>query len=687
MVVYAAGVVYCSWPLPAHLASSLILATGGIISWERLDVDLNAWILAWGSHSLATDPGSFFDANIFHPAKLSLATGEHFLGLQPIAAPVFWITGNAVLAYNLTILLVAWLTAVLTFVAVRSLTGSAAAGFVSGAVFTFAPIVARDFGRMNESPVVLFPVILLLTWKAAESWTPRLLVAIAFFTAWQALAGMYIAFELALLALAFAPAVLWRAREHGNFGLAPLIALGVGLAVLIPLSIPYLDLKASGSIPSGKGAAIAVDLLSTSVGDNALRVAREVTWPVVALALLGLVMGPPATRPLRLGLASIAVLGILVAAGTKSPGVYQLFRAVLPGFENMRLPSRLLVISVFAVALASGLGVAGLLARLRGTSRAAAASVALLVGVALFLRAPVSEIKLRPMPRKAEDFALYDWLGQQDSSGAVLELPIYGSPHEAGVAAATGQYMVGSSRHWKPLLNGYSGYFPANHVVSSVLGNRLPDPRAFHDLCDFIDFEWVVVHGNLTPRAYLFLDVEIPIEPVTRFGRAAVYRVTRECGGLTERLAAEIRGERAGRTLRDAPMEELSVEARRGLVRPKMPKKFVAGLHQYVPTKITNLSSVTWPGLSTQAEHRVAVESRWIPKDGRPPIAAAGAKPLMADLAPGETITVWVPVYPPRAGSYTLEIGLLQTGPGWFVDSGGTGLSRKEVTTQPLTFG
>lgn len=684
------GVLYGTWPLTTDITQSLIQATGGIVAWERLDVDLNVWILGWGAHALATDPWSYFDANIFHPSPSTLATGEHFLGLQPIAGPVFWLTGNAVLAYNVTILMVAWLTAVATFVAVGRWTASAPAAFFAGAVFAFSPVVARDFGRMNESPVVLFPIVLLLAWRAAETPRARVLVSLALVTAWQAFAGMYIAYELALTLLAFSPAILWHARTQGRLGLAPLVAMGIGLALLVPVAVPYLSMKAGGGISSG-GSTIALDLLSTSVWANFLKLGREVTWPVAALAALGLAVGSKETRPLRFGLGCILVLGVLVAAGSKSPGVFQFFRAVVPGFENIRLPVRLLVISFLATAIASGLGVAVVLGRLgawKPRAATAASAVVLLAAVALFLRVPVSPIQVRAMPRKPVDWQVYDFLAQQEGTGAVLELPIYGSPHDAGVAVANGQYMIGSTRHWRPLINGYSGYFPSSHVLASVLGQRLPAPRAFDDLCTFIDFEWLVVHGKLmSGRGKLFGNTELPIEPVARFGRDAVYRVTRECGALQDRTLAEVKGERRDRTLRDLPTEELPVEARRGVVRPTIPRKFITGVHQYVPTIVTNTSDVVWPGLTTHAENRVAVESRWVPSDGRPPIRAAGATPLMADLAPGESIEVWVPVYPPRVGTYTLEIGLLQTGPGWFADSGGEGIHSEQAVSSPWTLG
>lgn len=685
--VYAAAVLYAVWPLPLRLEDGLILSTDGIVSWNRLDVDLVAWILGWGAHALATDPAALFQANIFYPAPNTLASSEHLLGLQVFAAPIFWASGNAVLAYNVTVLATSWLAAMTMFFAARHWTGSAVAGFVAGAAFAFSPGIAREFSRLNESPLYLFPVVALLAWKAAEAPTMRLLVGLVLATSLQALTGMYIAYELALVVLAITPGVLLHARANRRTGIAPLAAMGIGLATLIPFSLPYLRAKSIGAIPAGDATDHGIAVLSTSVAANVLRLVDLLTWPIALMALLGLFWGPARTRSLRIGLGLVLGLGVLIAAGTHSPGVFQFFRAVVPGFENVRLPARFLVISLFAGALAGGLGVGVLLEHLRarGSSSArVAAAVVSIAALALLIRVPTSPPKLRDMPRSPVDWAVYDFLSESEGAGAVLELPIFGSPFDAGTAVATGQYMIGSTRHWRPILNGYSGYFPGSHEIASVLGRGLPDARAFRDLCDFFDIDWIVVHGDRMPRrAQLFLDSGLPIEPAVRFGRDAVYRVSAECGALQERMLEGLAGTRPGRTLRDLPQKELPVEAREGRISPALPPAFLAGVHRYVPALVTNTSDVPWPGLSTSPTHRVAVESRWIPVDGGPPIDGGGPVPLMTDLGPGQSVKVWVSAYPPQPGDYTLEIGLLQVGTGWFADTGGEGLFRENVVVQP----
>ena len=69
------------------------------------DPILNAAILAWTSAQVPwTD--AWFQFPIFHPAPDALTLSEHLLGISMIATPIYWMTGNPLIAYNLTLLLV-----------------------------------------------------------------------------------------------------------------------------------------------------------------------------------------------------------------------------------------------------------------------------------------------------------------------------------------------------------------------------------------------------------------------------------------------------------------------------------------------------------------------------------------------------------------------------------------------------
>jgi hypothetical protein len=109
------------------------------------DALLNMWILAWGGEHvprLVTGQSTwtaFWNANIFHPEPYSLALSEHLFAQVLQIAPVYAITGNVILCYNLLFISTFAVAAVGTYLLARDLTGDWRAGIVAGLVFGFLP--------------------------------------------------------------------------------------------------------------------------------------------------------------------------------------------------------------------------------------------------------------------------------------------------------------------------------------------------------------------------------------------------------------------------------------------------------------------------------------------------------------------------------------------------------------------
>ncbi len=96
------------------------------------DYSLNVWAVDWVARTLPTDPAHLFDANIFHPARLTLAYSEPLILQGALAIPAVWLGVPPVLTYNLLIIaglaLSGWAFALL----VHRDTGSWTAGIVAG---------------------------------------------------------------------------------------------------------------------------------------------------------------------------------------------------------------------------------------------------------------------------------------------------------------------------------------------------------------------------------------------------------------------------------------------------------------------------------------------------------------------------------------------------------------------------
>jgi len=135
---YLVAALALSWPLLPGILHDLPADLG--------DPLLNCWILHWDvSHVLRFLSGDlrafsgFWNGNIFHPAPLALAYSEHLVPQAVAILPVYAVTGNLVLCYNLLFLSTFVLSGLGVYLLARSLTGNAAAAFVAGLLFAFCP--------------------------------------------------------------------------------------------------------------------------------------------------------------------------------------------------------------------------------------------------------------------------------------------------------------------------------------------------------------------------------------------------------------------------------------------------------------------------------------------------------------------------------------------------------------------
>ena len=65
---------------------------------------LNAWILGWDADRLRHGLSGLWTAPPFYPYLDTLAYSEHLLGIAAPLAPIYWLTGNAVLLYNVALI-------------------------------------------------------------------------------------------------------------------------------------------------------------------------------------------------------------------------------------------------------------------------------------------------------------------------------------------------------------------------------------------------------------------------------------------------------------------------------------------------------------------------------------------------------------------------------------------------------
>ncbi len=134
-------------------------------------------------------------------------------------------------------------------------------------------------------------------------------------------------------------------------------------------------------------------------------------------------------------------------------GLYEALYHVLPGFDFIRVPSRLTLLSVLALAVLGGYGVERWAARSRLMAVGLCAMT--LVELAAF-PLDAHAYMLRPSP-------MDEWLSARDDDGAVAVFPIPDPFDEIASARSHSAYMLSSIVHFRPLVNGYSGFTPKEH--------------------------------------------------------------------------------------------------------------------------------------------------------------------------------------------------------------------------------
>ena len=249
-VLYTVITLLMTWPLATGLARD--------IPWDLGDSVLNCWILQWGADHwlrfLGGDLGAFrgyFNANIFYPEPLTIAYSEHMTAQVLQILPVYALTHNIVLAYNLLFLSTFVLSGLGTYLLVRELTGSARAGFIAGLIYAFAPYRIGQFSHLQVLSSQWMPFALYAFRRYFDSRRPWPLAGAALALVAQNLSCGYFLvyfapFVAAYVTYEIASRGRWRdARMWGEIGAA---AAAVA-AVTVPLLLPYMALRKRGFGP------------------------------------------------------------------------------------------------------------------------------------------------------------------------------------------------------------------------------------------------------------------------------------------------------------------------------------------------------------------------------------------------------------------------------------------------------
>jgi hypothetical protein len=600
-----------TWPLARAL--------GRDVAWDLGDSILNMWILAWDAEQFRailaghfSHIRTFFDANIFHPAPLTLAYSEHLVPQALQIFPVYALTKNPILCYNLLFLSTFVLSGLGMYLFVRELTGNAIAAFVGGLLFAFAPYRIPQSSHLQVLSSQWMPFALYGFRRYFDTGRRRALAGAAAAVIAENLSCGYYLLYFSPFVAAYVLWELWRHERWRDrrtwFDLAT--AAAIVLLVTIPFVIPYLrvrqELQLSRSLT--EVTRLSADVYAYATASTAERFwgrhladvfpkAEGELFPgivTILLALIGLVWGEQYLRPpnpigfapapktpkalgwrawlvallgaiaivhlaaaivtivfrrvtltvwlfdvrlndvTQLLLRAAAALALLVAlspparrraaAFVRSRGFfvaalvaaawlslgpapqvlgrpldlaspYRLLWDHVPGFDGLRVPARFAMIVALMLAVLGGYGASAIARRRGGRIVLGVLAAAFLyeAGAAPFVINGMSPVRgfNTPEPRLfpgSRAPAIYRTVTQLPAGTVLAEFPIGQTDFDL-------RAMFYSTVHWRPLVNGYSGFFPLHYGRATFALNEIPrHPSLSIDTLRELGATHVIVH-------------------------------------------------------------------------------------------------------------------------------------------------------------------------------------------------
>ncbi|HTK29509.1 MAG TPA: hypothetical protein VL309_08160 [Vicinamibacterales bacterium] len=489
LVVSALLAVALTWPLAPGLAR---------IGRDDADGRFSIWNVAWVAHALTTDPRHVFDANIFYPHHGTLAYSENNLVAGAFGIPVWIATHNANATHNSVVLIAFALAAAAMYVLALRLIGDRRAAAVSAVCYAFCPYVFSHMAHIQLLMTAGLPLAMLAFHRLADRPGAVRGAVLGVAIAGQALACGYYGIFVVLM-VGFATLVtasvrrLWtRPAFWGALGTGAVVAV----VIIAPAYAPYAALQRAGFDRGLDGARFYSPNWSAYLASSSYAHAwmlgliapwkNEVAFPGFVPVIFGaagiswaLARRSAAGRPQALNLPAsaretlgiyggLAGLGFWASFGPTA-GLYTVLYRLIPAFGLLRAPGRFALVVAFGLAVLAGIGVAALLARVRSAN---------LVGCVVVAAAAAEFVVPLQLPQAPPVDPVYRVLATLPR-GPVIEMPFYYPA--VGLFQHT-KYMVASTAHWMPLVNGYSDYIPPDFYDHVNLLAPFPSRDAFRIL-------------------------------------------------------------------------------------------------------------------------------------------------------------------------------------------------------------
>ncbi len=573
LAFFLIAAVLFTWPLVLHLHNGIVGGHG--------DPLLNTWIISWDARTIFTNPTRLFQGSIIYPSRDVLAYSEHQFTLGVIAAPVYFLSRNPILAYNFLVFFCFAVSGFGCYLLIKELTGSRWGGLAGGLFYALCPYKLSQLSHIQIFFIPFLPLMLLYLHRYLQRGGWRNAALFSFFLLAQSLSSWH---HLMYCAMAAGLMWAWRAalsrrREQWLRLVGAAAAAGAAAVLVLPFMLPYA--RAHQRLPGFERSLKEVELYGAR-GEDYLRVLddsvvygeapppfreggigyEDVLYPgvmVILLAAAGLALrrregedqlafDSASFRRHALFFSVLCVLSVLLAFGPKIGGWENPFYMVpyrLGMLKFTRVPTRFFLLTALSLSVLAGYGAAKLSIRSVAASRGGLKAGRLLgfgLAALLLLELLTWNLYVYPIAVWGEVPKAYGWLAEQEGA-RVIELPT----HALGPAVMydrdlklnpfdifeylyrEGDIMYFNTYHWKQVVNGYSGYSPFfyRRIITEMQG--FPSARSVNLLrglgVSHVLWDWEWVPSERMEEFNLRLFSTPGLSFVEDFGSKSVFRV------------------------------------------------------------------------------------------------------------------------------------------------------------------
>jgi 4-amino-4-deoxy-L-arabinose transferase-like glycosyltransferase len=535
-----------TWPMAGKFDRAARLNFG--------DGEWSVWNVTWVAHALTTNPTSLFQANIFHPDRDTLAYSEANVVTGALGVPFHLATGgNPYATHNGAILTGLVLAFVFAWGFAETLGASAGAAAAFAVAFTYCPFLFARTAHIQLMMTFGLPLSLQAFHRVLDRPTVGRGIWLGVTLAIQALAcayyGIFAGLTVGLGTLYYAyTRGLWRDRAYG---LAIALGAVTSIGLVGPFFLPYIRVqKELGFTRLLEDAAMFSADWQAWLASSAwahrwmlpwLERWNEVLFPGFLLTLMGLAgvwlglrstnverrtpnaegspradveagLGEPALpadqarptpdspvptpeetplSPLRrrettvfYGL--VGAIAFWASFGPKA-GLYTALYYTMPVFTFLRAPGRFGILVVLALGVLALVALQVVLERRSPRAQLVGGSLVALLLTAEFATAP---IRLEDAADKAPVPAAHLRLATMPP-GAVVEMPFWYNRSDFPRHA---RYMLFSTYHWHPLVNGYSDHIPRWFRDDVIRISSLPTAESLQIVVNRHQAKYAIFH-------------------------------------------------------------------------------------------------------------------------------------------------------------------------------------------------